>query len=147
MALEFNIITSREFFRLGTHGELDWPVSMGVLEALGENLIGRGIDRAMLDLRDAQTNLNNEQVQDLVRVLKRAGFRGHHRIAILRRAHPRAGEFVMAARLKGFDFGVFMSYEEAAEWLSASEEEDPEFDRDTFKDPDEKEQGGGGAGS
>jgi hypothetical protein len=135
MAVEFNIITSSEFLRMGTHGELDWPSSLGVLAGLMKGFLERGTDKALLDIRDAKTELNNEQVKDLAKILKEAGFRDYHRVAILRKPHPRAGEFVEAAREKGFDFWVFSSYEAAAEWLSSSDEEDPEFDRETYNGP------------
>lgn len=143
MALEFNIITSREFLRLGTHGEVNWPESLGVLAALAKGFIEHGTDRAMVDLRDAQTNLTEDQVEELSRVLKEAGFRDYHRVAILRKPHPRAGEFVDAARNEGFNFMAFISYEKAAEWISADDEEDPEFDRETYRAPGTEAEGEG----
>src|SRR5262245_43239500 len=135
MALEFNIITSVEFLRLGTHGELNWPESLGVLAALARGFIERGTDRAMVDVRDAQVNLTEGQIQELASVLNEAGFRDYHRVAILRHPHPRAGEFADLARDKGFNFMVFVSYEKAAEWLSSEDEEDPEFDREIYRGP------------
>lgn len=135
MALEFNIITSVEFLRLGTHGELNWPESLGVLAALAKGFIERGTDRAMVDLRDAQVNLTEEQIEELGAVLQEAGFRDYHRVAILRRPHPQAGAFVDVARDRGFNFMVFFSYEMAAEWLSSEDEEDPDFDREIYREP------------
>jgi hypothetical protein len=143
MALEFNIITSVEFLRLGTHGELNWPESLGVLAALAKGFIERGTDRAMVDLRDTQVSLTSEQIEELAAVLGEAGFRDYHRVAILRHPHPHAGAFVDEARDKGFNFMVFFSYEKAAEWLSADDEEDPEFDRETYRAPGTEEEGRG----
>jgi hypothetical protein len=146
MALEFNIITSLEFLRMGAHGELNWAESLGVLAALAKGFIERGTDRAMVDLRDAQVKLTEEQVQELAEVLKEAGFRDYHRIAFLRHPHPRAGEFVDAARDMGFNFMVFVSYEKASEWLSSEDEEDPEFDREIYRGPGMEQEGEGPAG-
>jgi hypothetical protein len=135
MSLELNIITSREFFRLGTHGEVDWPASLRVLATVAKGFIERGTDRAIVDLRDSHVNLTEEQVGELVTVLKNAGFRGYHRVAFLRHPNPNRGKFTDAAQKRGLDFGSFVSYEEATEWLSAAEEEDPEFDRETYRPP------------
>jgi hypothetical protein len=143
MAIEFQIITSQEFVKLGAHGELQWPESLAVLAKLAKSFIERGTDRALLDVRDARIVLSDEQVRELVGVLKKVGFRGYHRLAVLRRPHPRAGEFTEAARERGYDFGTFLSYELAAEWLSAPDEEDPDFDRETYHGPATGEGKGG----
>jgi hypothetical protein len=134
VALEFQIITSREFFRLGAHGELDWPKSLEVLSMLGKAFVERGTDLALLDVRDTRTNLSDKQIKGLALVLQKAGFREHHRVAILHRPLPRpkAGVFATAARGRGFDIADFDNYEQAVEWLSRSSEEDPEFDRKTY---------------
>lgn len=138
MALEFHIITSHEFFRLGAHGELDWPKSLAVLSTLSKGFLERGTDLALLDLRDAQIDLSETQLEGLVLVLKQVGFRFHHRLGILHRPRVGSGVFVNAAREHGFDMEHFDNYEKAVEWLSSTDEEDPEFDRETYVDPEDK---------
>lgn len=137
MALEFHTITSREFFRLGAHGELDWPQTLEVLSRLVSGLIERGTDLALVDLRDARHELSDEQRTALAAVLGQVGVRRHHRIAILfaPTARPRPPVFVEAARRLGFDVGRFYGFEEAVEWLSHSDEPDPEFDREVSEGP------------
>ena len=141
MALEMQIITSQEFFRLGTHGELDWLKSLTVLSTLVQNFVERGTDLAILDVRDGQTDLTDLQLEALVKALKKIGLRKHHRVAILHRVrpHPRAVVFAEAAQERGFDIEAFDSYEEAVEWLSRSEQPDPDFDRELYLGPQGQE--------
>jgi hypothetical protein len=140
MPVEFQVITSKEFMRLGTHGELDWAKSMEVLTVLVKGLMERGTDLALVDVRDTKTDLSDLQVEALTTVLKKVGLRGHHRLAILHRPIPnsKAKLFVEAASNRGFDVEDFTSYEKAAEWLSHSGEEDPDFDREIYHGPGEK---------
>ena len=144
MALEFHIITSCEFFRVGAHGELDWPQSLEVLGALVSGFVERGTDRAMVDLRDVRMDLSEEQKQTLAGALKKIGVRKHHRIAILfaQTTPRRPPVFVNAARKRGYDVERFYNYEQAVEWLSRVVEEDPDFDREIYRGPTgEKKQG------
>lgn len=140
MTVEFNIITSHEFFRLGSHGELDWPQSLGVLTTLVEGFAERSTDLAMVDLRDTAVELNERQLEALAVVLKQIGVTAENRIAILfspsAAAAVRPPTFVNAARKRGFDIARFYSYEEAAEWLSEPlPDPEDEFDRDTYEGP------------
>lgn len=138
MAVEFHIITSHEFFRVGAHGEVDWTKSLAVLSTLAKGFLERGTDLALLDVRDTQLDLSETQLEGLVLVLKQVGFRYHHRLAILHRPRVGTGVFINAARSHGFDMERFDSYERAVEWLSSTDEEDPDFDRETYVDPEDK---------
>jgi len=140
LPIEFQIITSREFMRLGAHGELDWAKSMEVLTVVVKGLVERGTDLALVDVRDTKTDLSDIQVEALATVLKKLGLRGHHRLAILHKIIPnsKAKLFAEAASDRGFDVGDFTSYEKAAEWLSHSGEEDPDFDREVYHGPEAK---------
>jgi hypothetical protein len=137
VALEFHIITSHEFLRFGSHGEVDWKNSLESLKLLARQFLERGTDLALVDARDAQTHLTDEQVETVAAMLHELGFRQHHRVAVLHRIrpHPMAAVFVEKAVDLGFCFAEFVSYEKAAEWLSTSDEEDPDFDRDTYYGP------------
>jgi hypothetical protein len=136
MALEIHIITSREFFRVGAHGELDWPKSLQVLSLLAKTFTQRGTNLALLDVRDARGYLTADQMKALASTLKNSGFRPHHRVAILRRPQPeRDITFVGEAANLGFAFRAFESYEQAADWLSSSGEKDPDFDREVYLGP------------
>jgi hypothetical protein len=111
--------------------------ALDALSMLAKELLSRGTDLALVDTRDTRTDLDDEHVEALVRVLRNVGFRRHHRVAILHRVRPRpkAVVFVEAALDQGFDFAEFVSYEKAVEWLSRSDEEDPDFDRETYHGP------------
>ena len=137
VALEIHIITSREFFRVGAHGELDWPRSLAVLSHMARAFVERGVTLALLDVRDARSYLSDAQIQSLVRTLRGSGVRENFRVAVLRSRRPgsRAAILVRAARDLGFNFAEFESYERAADWLSATGEPDPDFDRAVYMGP------------
>ncbi len=137
MALEFHVITSHEFFRLGAHGELDWPRSLEVLRTLANEFKARSTHLALLDLRDTRAELSDTHLKTLAAMLEGLGLTDRHRIAILIPAipNPRPPIFVSAARRRGFDVDRFDSYEKAAEWLSRAEGEDPDFDREIYLGP------------
>jgi len=146
MALELHIITSREFIRLGAHGELDWTKSLAVLSALAKSFVERGTNLAIVDLRDVRTVLSLDQVKALVHMLSHVGLNEMHRVAILhkRDVSPPAALFAHGAQEHGFDVEEFNSFEKAVEWLSNPERDDPDFDREIYHGPagDSAEDGG-----
>jgi hypothetical protein len=137
MAMEFQVITSHQFFRLGAHGELDWTASLQVLAMLVKSFDERATPLALIDLRDAEADMNVAQVESLAELLEHAGLREYHRVAILHKKRPQsmAAEFVEAARDLGFDIANFDVYEDAVEWLSSVDEPDPDFDAETYEGP------------
>jgi hypothetical protein len=144
MAIEFQTLTSKQFFRLGAHGELDWPASLRVLSTLVKSFGPRGTDLALLDLRDTESFLTQEQIAALVHMLDDIGFSDEkHRVAILHRPLPknRGMVFVYAAKESGFDFADFVEYEKAVEWLSRIPGADPHFDREIYTGGQNKDPG------
>lgn len=135
MAIEFQTLKSSEFIRVGTHGELDWDASIQTLAKLAHEFTRKGTTLVMLDVRDGVASLSDEQVVALANELARAGMGKQHRLAVLHRPRPRplADIFAAAAMLRGCDVMPFDDYEMAAEWLSESREEDPDFDREVYK--------------
>ena len=135
MAIEFQTLKSSEFIRLGAHGQLDWDASIQTLARIADEFTRKGTKLAMLDVRDGVAVLSDEQVIALANELVRSGMGKQHRLAILHRPRPRplADIFAAAATLRGCDVMPFDDYEAAAEWLSSSREEDPDFDREVYK--------------
>lgn len=137
MAVEFQVLKSSEFVRIGAHGELDWEASIRTLAKIADEFQRKGMTLAMLDVRDGVATLSDEQVIALAGELVRIGMGKQHRLAVLHKPRPRplADLFAAAAMLRGCDVMAFDDYESAAEWLSSSREADPDFDRDVYTGP------------
>jgi hypothetical protein len=137
MAVEFQVLTSSQFIRVGAHGELDWESSRRALAMVATEFVAKDTKLALLDVRDAVTSLSDEQIIMLVSELVRHGLHAEHRIAVLHRPLPLAKSdiFAAAAVLRGFDVMSFDDYESAVEWLSSSRELDPDFDREVYEGP------------
>src|SRR5580765_4259360 len=120
MPVELQIIRAAEFIRMGGKGQFDLAATCAVLNGLAQACKRRGIDRALVDSRDAHTDLNATQLASLVNVFCYAGFSRHLRLAILHatdRVH-RARLFALMSRLKGWNVRAFVDFEEALAWLS-----------------------------
>jgi len=137
MAIEFQVLKSSEFVRVGAHGEFDWDASIVTLAKIADEFTRKGMTLAMLDVRDGVASLTDEQVILLAGELRRMGMTPRHKLAVLHRPRPRplADVFAAAAMLRGCDVMAFDDYERAAEWLSLSDEADPDFERDVYLGP------------
>ena|SRR5688572_4899993 len=126
MPLELQIVNVREFMRFGAHGKLDWRESLSCLGKIARACAQRKQGRALLDVRDARSNLTGSQLKSLVTIFHDAGFRDRHRIAVLHRRGPtpRAKLFVATAANNGWDARCFHDFEEAVSWLVISDETD-----------------------
>lgn len=138
MAVEIQIFQFREFFRLGAHGELDWPKTLAVLSKLAKNLGPGKSGLALVDLRDAHSRMSDEEIRSIAMVLRKIGIDQEQRVAILVRPETRRTGMIEAARERGFDIQRFHSFERAVEWLSHSNEPDPDFDREIYKGPGDR---------
>ena len=137
VSIELNVITSREFLRMGAHGELDWNSSRELLSSLVKELMDRGTGLAILDVRDGISILTDLQIVALADIFISLGFTKNQRLAVLHavRPHPQADVFAAAATRRGLDVGSFDSFEAAVDWLSASRAADPHFDRPIYNPP------------
>jgi hypothetical protein len=119
--MELLVIRFHEFIRLDAHGHLDMEASHTVLSHLGQMCRKRGIDRALLDGRDMQTQLTPDEIAALVRDLAEMGFSRNQRLALLHKGDPyrRAALFALIGKLRGWKIQAFGSFEEAMDWLSA----------------------------
>jgi len=119
--MELLVIRFHEFIRLDAHGHLDMGASHAVLSHLAQMCRKRGIDRALLDGRDMQTQLTPDEIAALVRDLAEMGFSRNQRLALLHKGDPyrRAALFALIGKLRGWKIQAFGSFEEAMDWLSA----------------------------
>ena len=126
--MELHVIRFREFVRLDAHGQLDMAESHAVLSRLGQVCRRRGIERALLDGRDIQTELTPDEIAGLVRDLAEMGFTRNQRLALLHKGDPhhRAALFALIAKLRGWKIRAFGDFEEAVDWLSSGPDSHPQ---------------------
>jgi hypothetical protein len=128
MPLELQIISASEFIRVGPQGAINLEASKKTLELLAYACRKRGLDRALLDLRQlpvpARPALKPAELILLVDTFREAGFGKHHRLAVLYRADPhrRVRAFAVLSRLKGWQVQAFDDFEHALHWLSEEKE-------------------------
>jgi hypothetical protein len=128
MPIELEIIRAAEFIRVGTQGHFDLTASCAVLSKITTACKRRGIERALVDVRDSVANLNPTELAALVNVFRDIGFSRDQRLAILHaeeRSH-RPRMFAFISRMKGWNVQAFTKFEDAMCWLSEQEGQKPE---------------------
>ena len=133
MPFNLQIIRPSDFIRLNGKGEYDQEETRTALRNIATTCILSGIDRAMIDVRDARSDMQMEDLRELAMKFKEMGFRKHHRLAILHRSTSgerveffamRPGEraefFAMCASQSGWNVQAFDDFERAMEWLGSA---------------------------
>src|SRR4051812_26930940 len=107
MPLDLQLIRASEFVRLGPRNKLDFEASKEALRVMAAACRKRGIDRAVLDLRNleipAKPMFTRAELTALVETFHEAGFEQHQRLAVLYRADPHHGvrKFAFIGMLHG----------------------------------------------
>ena len=120
MSVQLEIIRAAEFIRFGGEGAFDLVASCAALHKLAEACKMRGINRAMLDARNAHAELSPNELAALVNAFCDIGFDRDLCLAILHAAerHRRARFFAFISRIKGWNVRAFGDFEQAMYWLS-----------------------------
>lgn len=123
MPLELQIIRAREFVRLGAEGQFDLTGTHAVLKTLADACRKRGIERAMVDVRESSSNLTPNDLAALVNAFSEVGFSKRLRLAVLHGGDQeyRVKLFSFLSALRGWHVQSFEKYEEALDWLSIEE--------------------------
>ncbi len=123
MPLDLQIIHAHEFIRMGPQGKLDLAASRAVLETLAAACRKRGIDRALLDVRNVRTDFGLEELAILVQMFREIGFPNGQRLALLHSGdtNRRARLLAFIGTLRGWAVRAFGDFEAALEWLALSE--------------------------
>jgi hypothetical protein len=128
MPLELQIIRASEFVRLGAHGHFDLAASKAALAVLVGACRKRGINQALMDLRQLRPGpkpvYSRADLIELVNTFREIGFTQNQRLAILYHSDPhhRARLFAFLSKLHGWTVQAFGDFEEALRWLSSGEE-------------------------
>jgi hypothetical protein len=133
MSFNLKIIHTSDFVRLNGKGEYDQAESRQMLRSLATRCIASGIDCALIDVRDARSDMQMVEIYELALTFKEIGFHEKQRLAILYRSTPgerveffamnpgeRARFFAMCAAEQGWNVKAFDEFEPALEWLGAT---------------------------
>jgi hypothetical protein len=124
MPTDLQIIRASEFVRLGASEQLDFEASKAALALLAQACRKRGVDRALLDLREVPVPekplFSPSELAALVATFREAGFARHQRLAVLYRKDPHHGArmFAFIGTMRGWHVRAFDEFEEAMHWLS-----------------------------
>ena len=128
MPLELQVIRASEFIRLGASGQFDLAGSQEILKQLASACQRRGVERALLDLRDVHPGvtpmLTRDDLASLVHTFCTIGFSDRLRLVLLYSADPhhRARMFALMSILHGWNVKASDNFEEAVHWLSQESE-------------------------
>jgi sulfatase modifying factor 1 len=137
MPTELQIIRAQEFVRLGAKGKVDLKASKAALTVLAAACWKRGINQALLDLREVHLGpkpvFSPKDLAALVNTFREIGFTERQRLAVLYRSDPhrRARMFAFIAILHGWSVQAFDDYEAALAWLSHVEQKPRETETES----------------
>jgi hypothetical protein len=133
MPFNLQIIRTSDFFRLNTKGEYDLEQTRRILTKIAKSCVDSGIDCALVDVREARSEMELNDLYHLALVFREMGFRKHHRLAILycprsagrlkffsMRPGERAKFFALCASEGGWNVQAFDDYGKAMEWFASS---------------------------
>lgn len=122
MPCSLHIVKTSDFVRLHADGRFDFESSKKVLASVARACLERGVDCALIDIRDAERSLKIEELYRLAQAFQEVGFRQNQRLAVLHRynAAERAEIFAMFAHARGWNVRAFDHYEEAIEWFTST---------------------------
>jgi hypothetical protein len=132
MPLDLQIIRASEFIRLGPRNHMDFEASKEALRELARACHKRGVNRAVLDLRDLpippKPIFTPTELAALVESFHEAGFSRQQRLAVLYRADPHHGVrlFAFISTMRGWNVQAFSDFEQALLWLSEHEHQGKE---------------------
>jgi hypothetical protein len=127
MPLELQIIRAGEFVRLGARDHLSLEASREALVDLVRACRKRGVDSALLDLRElaipARPLFTPTELASLVGTFHQEGFGQNQRLAVLYRSDPHHGarHLAFVSSMKGWQVRAFGEFEDALNWLSEAE--------------------------
>jgi hypothetical protein len=129
--MELQIIRAHEFIRLGADDYLDLAASKALLAELASACRKRGIQQALLDVRDLRPRpkpwFSPSDLAALINTFREIGFKREDKLAVLYYSDPhhRAREFAFMGRLRGWNVRAFDNYEEAFTWLALTKNGKP----------------------
>lgn len=125
---QFQVIRASDFVCYDAEEHLNFDESKRVLQELALACRKRGLDRAMVDLRDLpvpeKPRFTSAELAEMAGAFRTAGFTGRQRLAVLHShdTHGTIRDFVTISRLQGLQVEAFMKFDDAIHWLGKSTE-------------------------
>ena len=137
MSFDLEIIRACEFVRLDAQGEFDFESTREVLKALADSCHKRGIERAMIDVRGATSNLSPKDLAGLVSSFAKAAVSKRLWLAIVHTGDQnyRAKLFVFFSAMRGRKVQAFERFEDGLDWLSLSDHSPADSDTSAHEVP------------
>jgi hypothetical protein len=123
MKVNYKVIKAKDFLKAKPTGEADVEYAKKMLTQIAAMATPPADYEILLDIREAQGNLNYADVYELIAVLGRHRNAFRNKIAILARddeQFDRAHFLELSAKYRGFEVGAFTSFEETINWLHGS---------------------------
>jgi hypothetical protein len=123
MPIDLQVIRASDFVCLDAGDHLNFEDSRKALQGLATTCRKRGLNRAMLDLRELpvldRPRFTNAELAELVCAFRDAGFSRHQRLAVLYRQDVYGGvrKFTFFSRMRGLQVQAFHEFEDAMSWL------------------------------
>jgi len=123
MPIELHVIRASDFICIGGDERLNFEESKQALRELALACRKRGLDRAMLDLRDlpvpAKPRFTITELAGLVGAFRDAGFSRQQRLAVLYRQdiYGSVRNFTFFSRMRGLQVQAFHEFDSAMYWL------------------------------
>lgn len=135
MPYNLHIVKTSDFIRLSAKGSPDLQQSSKVLAEIARTCVERGINCALLDVRDLHSHLSVNDLYWLAHAFHDMGFHKNHCLAVLHRFRAERAEiFTTFAADEGWNVRGFENYEEAMEWFT-TQQPLVESRLDTHKEP------------
>jgi hypothetical protein len=130
MPVDIQIIRACEFVRMGSHGEFDFDSTHEVLMTLAAACHKRGVERALLDVRNSTSNLTPDDLGKLIRGFSKAVATKRFRLAVLHteQQNYRATLFAFFGAMVGRKVRASVNFEDALGWLSTPDDLNDESD-------------------
>lgn len=122
-AHQFQVIRASDFVCFDADEHLNFEDTRKVLEQLAVACRKRGLDRAMVDLRDLpvpeKPRFTRGELAEMAEAFRAAGFTGRQRLAVLHShdTHGTIREFVSICREHGLQVHAFGEFDAAIHWL------------------------------
>jgi hypothetical protein len=134
---QFQVIRASDFVCFDAEKHLDFEESKRVLQELALACRKRGLDCAMVDLRDLpvpeKPRFNRAELAEMAGAIRAAGFTIRQRLAVLHShdTHGTIRDFVTISRMQGLQVEAFSEFDKAIHWLGKSTERPSEHKHGT----------------
>ena len=122
MPVNYKIIQAKDFITVTPTGEIDLKESKKVLGQLADMLGLVGNYELLLDMREAHSNMQQAELEEIVRELVRHKDVFQNKIAVIARNDEQFNKAVfveICANIDGLTVEAFTDYEQAITWIQS----------------------------